>query len=118
MGFFYDKVFRPVLFRRDAEEAHELAVNAMARLSAFTPVCRMLEARNQLPASHTKPIEVFGLKFPNAVGLAAGFDKNGRAWPAAAALGFGHVEIGTITAHGQDGNPKPRMFRYPAQEAV
>jgi dihydroorotate dehydrogenase len=118
MGFFYDRVFRPALFRRDSEEAHELAVNAMARLSAFSPLCRWLEARNQLPRSHTKPVEVFGLKFPNAVGLAAGFDKNGRAWRAAPALGFGHVEIGTITAHAQDGNPKPRMFRYPEHEAV
>jgi dihydroorotate dehydrogenase len=58
------------------------------------------------------------LKFPNAVGLAAGFDKNARAWPAAAALGFGHVEIGTVTALAQPGNPTPRMFRYPPQEAV
>ena len=65
-----------------------------------------------------RPLEAFGLKFPNAVGLAAGFDKNARAWPAAAALGFGHVEIGTVTALAQGGNPRPRMFRYPRQEAV
>ena len=62
--------------------------------------------------------EVFGLRFPGTVGLAAGFDKNARAWPAAAALGFGHVEIGTVTALAQPGNPRPRMFRYPAQGAV
>jgi dihydroorotate dehydrogenase len=65
-----------------------------------------------------KPIDVFGLRFPNAVGLAAGFDKNARAWPAAAALGFGHVEIGTVTALAQPGNPRPRVFRYPEHEAV
>jgi dihydroorotate dehydrogenase len=58
------------------------------------------------------------LNFPNAVGLAAGFDKNGFAWPAAAALGFGHVEIGTVTLHPQPGNPRPRAFRYPAEGAV
>ena len=63
-------------------------------------------------------VEAFGLRFPNAVGLAAGFDKNARAWPAAAALGFGHVEIGTVTALAQGGNPRPRMFRYPEEEAV
>jgi dihydroorotate dehydrogenase len=68
--------------------------------------------------TRTQPIEAFGLRFANAVGLAAGFDKNARAWPAAAAMGFGHVEIGTVTAHAQPGNPKPRMFRYPQQEAV
>ncbi len=65
-----------------------------------------------------RPVEAFGLRFPNAVGLAAGFDKNGRAWPAAAALGFGHVEIGTVTAKPQPGNPRPRMFRFPAQQAI
>ena len=58
------------------------------------------------------------MKFPNAVGLAAGFDKNARAWPAAAALGFGHVEIGTVTAARPAGQPRPRVFRYPAEEAV
>jgi dihydroorotate dehydrogenase len=65
-----------------------------------------------------KPVECFGLSFTNPIGLAAGFDKNGRAWPAAAALGFGHVEIGTVTLHAQPGNPRPRLFRYPAEQAV
>jgi dihydroorotate dehydrogenase len=78
----------------------------------------MMERLNQLPPGIYRPVECFGLKFPNAVGLAAGFDKNGRAWPAAAALGFGHVEIGTVTLQAQPGNPKPRAFRYPADEAV
>jgi dihydroorotate dehydrogenase len=90
----------------------------MTLLGAFAPVCRALEARFQLTAARTRPVEAFGLKFPNAVGLGAGFDKNASAWPAAAALGFGHVEIGTVTALAQPGNPKPRVFRYPAHEAV
>jgi dihydroorotate dehydrogenase len=81
------------------------------------PVCRLLERGSRLPA-RAHPVSAFGLTFPNAVGLAAGFDKNARAWPAAAALGFGHVEIGTVTALAQPGNPKPRMFRYPKEEAV
>ena len=118
MGFFYDRVARPRLFKMDSEHAHELAVDAMALLAALPPLCRLLEARHRLSTTVTRPVEAFGLKFANAVGLAAGFDKNGRAWPAAAALGFGHVEIGTVTAHAQPGNAKPRMFRYPAQEAV
>lgn len=117
MGKFYESGFKRFLFKKDAEHAHELAVDAMAWLGAVPPLCRLLEAMTRLP-KRTPPVEAFGLKFPNAVGLAAGFDKNARAWPAAAALGFGHVEIGTVTAHGQPGNPKPRAFRYPEQEAV
>ena len=117
MGNFYEKILRPALFTLDSERAHELGVDALALLGALTPVCRLLERAMRLPAA-ARPVTVFGLKFPNAIGLAAGFDKNARAWPAAAALGFGHVEIGTVTALAQSGNPAPRMFRYPAQEAV
>lgn len=117
MGHFYEKLVRPAFFRLDSESAHERGVQAMALLGAISPLCRLLEAWSSLPAT-ARPVEAFGLKFPNAVGLAAGFDKNARAWPAAAAMGFGHVEIGTVTALGQPGNPKPRMFRYPAEEAV
>jgi dihydroorotate dehydrogenase len=118
MGLFYEHGLRRVLFRMDPERAHEMAVGALATLGRVTPLCRILEKWAQLDARAYRPIEVFGLKFPNAVGLAAGFDKNAKAWPAAAALGFGHVEIGTVTALQQPGNPKPRMFRYPSEEAV
>jgi dihydroorotate dehydrogenase len=118
MGAIYEKLLRPLLFRMDSERAHEVGVDAMALLGRISPVCRMLEARARLPRLLFKPVEAFGLKFPNAVGLAAGFDKNARAWPAAAALGFGHVEIGTVTALAQPGNARPRMFRYPREEAV
>ena len=118
MGALYDKLIRPALFHLDSERAHELGVTAMAILGGITPVCRLLERRNRRPASRFRPVEVFGLRFPNPIGLAAGFDKNARAWPAAAALGFGHVEIGTVTALAQPGNPRPRMFRYPGQEAI
>ncbi len=118
MGFYYERLIRPGLFRLDSERAHELGVSAMAMLGRGFPLRAWLEREAALPAAAFRPIELFGLKFPNAVGLAAGFDKNGRAWPGAAALGFGHVEIGTVTALAQPGNPRPRMFRYPAQQAV
>jgi dihydroorotate dehydrogenase len=114
----YEKLFRPVLFRQDSERAHEHGVDAMALLAKLAPLRRALELYSRLDAGRFRPVKVFGLEFPNRVGLAAGFDKNARAWPAAAAMGFGHVEIGTVTALAQDGNPKPRMFRYPAEEAV
>lgn len=117
MGWFYERLGKRFFFRYDAESAHELAVNLLSALGRVRPLCALLEAANQLPAGH-RPVECLGLKFPNAIGLAAGFDKNGRAWPAAAALGFGHVEIGTVTLHAQPGNAQPRLFRYPAEEAV
>lgn len=118
MDFLYEKWARPLLFRQDSETAHERGVSAMALLGGLPPLRRALEAWHRLPEDRFRSVEAFGLKFPNAVGLAAGFDKNARAWPAAAALGFGHVEIGTVTALAQPGNPQPRMFRYPKAEAV
>jgi dihydroorotate dehydrogenase len=118
MGSLYEKLVRPALFRRDSEHAHELGVSAMAALGRLAPLCRLLAARHERLARLQRPVHAFGLTFPNAVGLAAGFDKDARAWPAAAALGFGHVEVGTVTAHAQPGNPQPRMFRYPGEEAV
>jgi dihydroorotate dehydrogenase len=118
MSLFYERLVRPALFRLSAERAHELSVTALAALGAVPPLCRVWEARAGLPAGRQRPVRAFGLDFPNAVGLAAGFDKNARAWTAAAALGFGHVEIGTVTALPQPGNPAPRLFRFPAQQAV
>jgi dihydroorotate dehydrogenase len=118
MGFLYEKFVRPALFHLDPEVAHERAVNAMALVGSLAPVRRMLELVTQLPPAANRPVECLGLRFPNAVGLAAGFDKNGVAWRGAAALGFGHVEIGTVTFLRQPGNDRPRVFRYPREEAV
>ena len=118
MGALYERLVRPVLFRLEPENAHELAVRAMALLGRAGPACRLLEALERLSPASFRPVEAFGVRFPNAVGLAAGFDKNASAWPAAAALGFGHVEVGTVTALAQPGNPRPRVFRYPAHEAL
>jgi len=105
----YERVLRPLLFRRDAEEAHELALRALA---AAAPV---LGRVRRPPAA---PRTVFGLDFPNPVGLAAGMDKDGRALRAWPALGFGFVEVGTVTAQPQPGNPRPRLFRLPASGAI
>jgi dihydroorotate dehydrogenase len=118
MGTLYRNVVKPLFFQLDPEEAHERGVDALALLGRFSPACRLLEALHRLDPAIHRPVRAFGLEFPNAVGLAAGFDKNARAWPAAAALGFGHVEIGTVTALAQPGNPRPRLFRYPEERAV
>ena len=117
MGFWYEKTIKPFLFRKDPETAHHLAVRGMRTLGALPPLCRLMARANGV-SRHCRPIELFGLRFPNAVGLAAGFDKDAVCWQAAAALGFGHVEIGTVTAQRQPGNPRPRVFRYPGEEAV
>ena len=114
MNRLYEKFVRPPLFRLDPETAHHFALGALARASQIGPALHTL--RRLAPAA--KPKTVFGVTFPNPVGLAAGFDKNAVAIPAWAALGFGFVEIGTVTARAQPGNPRPRIFRYPAQQAL
>lgn len=117
MGKYYERAIRPLLFRLDSEHAHELGVKGLALLAAVPPLCHAIQCMTRSGAAR-QPVRAFGLTFPNVVGLAAGFDKHAAAWPAAAAFGFGHVEIGTVTAHAQPGNPKPRVFRYPREEAV
>ena len=111
----FERTIRPVLFRvggGDAERAHEFTLRRLARLGERTR--SLLRARYATDA----PVEVFGVKFPNAVGLAAGMDKNGVALPAWPALGFGFVEVGTVTAKAQPGNDKPRLFRLRDSEAI
>jgi len=110
----YERLVRPILFSLSPEAAHNFAIRNLRAISSWPSVLRQL-ARFQPGA---KPKTVFGLTFPNPIGLAAGFDKNGVAIPAWAALGFGFVEIGTVTAKAQPGNPKPRIFRYPEQQAL
>src|ERR1043166_4011945 len=110
----YVRLVRPLLFSLDAETAHHVAMRLLATASHFDLALRVLSSFQ--PPS--KPITLFGLIFPNPVGLAAGLDKNGVALPAWAALGFGFIEIGTVTAKAQPGNPKPRIFRFPEQKAL
>jgi dihydroorotate dehydrogenase len=107
----YEDLLRPLLFLIDPERVHELALDGL-RLASSLPLPNRKD-----PVSPLRR-EVFGLSFPNPVGLAAGFDKNGIAIPALSALGFGSIEIGTVTAVAQPGNPKPRMFRVPEAEAI
>jgi dihydroorotate dehydrogenase len=111
----FERTVRPVLFRLgggDAEAAHEFTLRRLAGLGG--PALGMLRRRYAVD----KPVEVFGVRFPNPVGLAAGMDKNGVALGAWPALGFGFVEVGTVTAHAQPGNDKPRVFRLRDSEAV
>ena len=106
--------FRLLLFRLDPETAHQLTLH-LIRLGAHQPINLLLRSTYNAPA---KPVQAFGLHFPNPVGLAAGYDKDGLAWRGLAALGFGHIEIGTVTPHPQPGNPKPRVFRLVEDQAV
>jgi len=103
---------RPFLFCLDAERAHDLALLSIE--TAYRTGLNPLLAAKPAPL----PTQVFGLSFANPVGLAAGLDKNGAHIDALAALGFGFIEIGTITPRAQTGNPKPRMWRLPEHRAV
>ena len=110
----YERFIRPLLFSLDAEVAHHFIIALLRQASYFDLVLRTLKAFQPSP----KPKALFGLNFPNPIGLAAGLDKNGVAIPAWAAIGFGFIEIGTVTAKAQAGNPKPRIFRLPKQQAL
>jgi dihydroorotate dehydrogenase len=110
----YERLVRPMLFSIEAEVAHHLTIASLRRASHFDLALRALKWFT--PPS--KPKTLFGLTFPNPIGLAAGLDKNGVALPAWAALGFGFIEIGTVTAMAQPGNPKPRVCRLPEQKAL
>jgi dihydroorotate dehydrogenase len=114
MKTFYDRLVRPLLFSLEPEAAHHLTIASLRRVSQFDPALRALKQF----APPSRPKTLFGLDFPNPIGLAAGLDKNGVALPAWAALGFGFIEIGTVTAMPQPGNPKPRIFRLPEQQAL
>lgn len=105
-------LIRPLLFSLDAESAHHLTLKSL-QIAARTGVLRPC-----LPRVSPMPCRVMGIEFPNPVGLAAGLDKNGDYIDAMAALGFGFLEIGTITPRPQPGNPRPRMFRLPEAHAV
>ncbi len=108
---------KPLLFRSDAERVHERVMGALSWTAEHPGVLRLLGAACTVrdPRLSTR---AFGLTFPNPVGLAAGFDKNAVAVPTWAALGFGFVEVGSVTARAQSGNAKPRLFRLPEDEAI
>jgi dihydroorotate dehydrogenase len=114
MKNFYERLVRPLLFSLDPETVHHLTIGLLRGASRVDLALRALKSFQ--PPS--EPKTVFGLNFPNPIGLAAGLDKNGVALPAWAALGFGFIEIGTVTAKAQPGNPKPRIFRLAGQQAL
>jgi len=102
---------RPLLFALDAETAHEITLAGLRTARALH-----LPVACSTPAA--KPVRVMGLEFPNRVGLAAGLDKNGDCIDGLAALGFGYLEVGTVTPRPQPGNPRPRLFRIPERQAI
>ena len=112
MAFVPYALTRPFLFGLDPERAHDLTMEAIATLQNTPLQCLWAQARVN------DPVTVAGLKFPNRIGLAAGLDKNGRCIDGLGAMGFGFIEVGTVTPKGQPGNVKPRMFRLPEKQAL
>lgn len=107
---------RPLLFRTDPERAHAATLRLLQLVGALPPLAFLV--RRMFYLSNIEPVNLFGLRFPNYVGLAAGYDKDGLAWRGLACLGFGHIEIGTVTPKPQPGNPKPRLFRLIEDNAL
>jgi len=107
--------FRPLLFKLDPETAHHLTLQLIRLAGIFPPSYWLLHGMFTAPDD---PIDAFGLHFINPVGLAAGYDKDGIAYRGLSTLGFGHIEIGTVTLHPQVGNPKPRVFRLVEDQAI
>ena len=106
-------LIRKLLFLLDAEDAHELTVAQIVRLQQIPLVLRMVSVRRDKVG-----LTLWGIDFPNRIGIAAGFDKNALMMPFLAALGFGFIEVGTVTLRPQPGNPRPRLFRVPEQRAL
>jgi len=115
MSWFYQTAIRPSLFKYNAEEIHGHTLHALGWASRHEFVCDAMESFLAAPAL---PVDLFGLHFPNPVGLAAGMDKLGEAVPAWAAMGFGFTELGGVTWHAQPGNPPPRIFRAITDGAI
>ena len=112
----YRSLLRPILFRLPPETVHELALHSLPFFLGSRAARKLIAGRT--PVSPFGKLERFGLTFQNPVGLAAGFDKNGTAAQALAALGFGFIEVGSVTSEPQPGNPQPRLFRLPHDRAL
>ena len=116
MSKFFEKIVRPTLFRMNAERAHELGIKALEL--GLVGARRLSDAEEALVKEAYGPIRRFGLEFENPLGIAAGFDKNAVVVNRLAVLGFGFVEVGTVTYKPQPGNSKPRLFRLPDDRAL
>jgi len=114
----YRHILRPLLYRMDPEKAHHLAFGALRWTAALPGGKAMLRLALSPKADPALAIKVWDLEIPSPVGLAAGFDKDAIGYEALGAAGFGFVEVGTLTAHPQPGNPKPRLFRLPKDRAL
>jgi dihydroorotate dehydrogenase len=112
----YKQIIKPFFFLFSPEKAHYLAMDVLAFVCAIPGGKAMVRAF--CAPKKSSPVQVFGLEFPNHVGLAAGFDKDARWVDALECLGFGHIEIGTVTPKAQPGNDKPRLFRLPKNNAL
>jgi len=108
-------LFRAILFRLEPEQAHHLTLDLIRVAGGIGPVNWLLRRSFTVPE---QPVQAFGLNFSNPIGLAAGYDKDGLGWRGLACLGFGHIEIGTVTPKPQQGNPKPRVFRLITDQAL
>ncbi len=115
MSWFYRSVIRPALFSQPSEEIHNRTLAALGFAARKPALCELMKACYGAPEL---PVSLFGLRFPNPVGLAAGMDKQAAAVPIWPALGFGFSELGGVTWHAQPGNPQPRMFRAVADGAL
>src|SRR5688572_3455912 len=113
----YERLLRPWLFRKDAEEAHEAVIALLAAAQKAPLGRRLAKAAAGRPVAGLAT-EAFGLRFENPVGLAAGFDKDCRLAGILPSLGFGFLELGSVTLRPQPGNPRPRIFRLPEHAAL
>lgn len=113
----YQSLIRPFLFKKDPESAHYFTFNWIKRLFKIPGVSAYCHANFNFKDTDLA-VECFGLKFPNPVGLAAGFDKDAKLYDELSAFGFGFIEVGTLTPKGQHGNPKPRLFRLPEDQSL
>jgi dihydroorotate dehydrogenase len=107
--------FLPLLFRLNPELVHRLTLGLMQLVGEWQPLNALIRWNYLLPQ---QPVEAFGLRFSNPLGLAAGYDKDGLGWRGLACLGFGHIEVGTVTPKPQPGNPRPRLYRLPKERAL
>ena len=110
-------LFKPLLFALSPETAHRITFQALDLAAAFPPTRWLLRSMFCLEDKRLEK-KVLGLTFPNSIGLAAGFDKDGKHIAGLACLGFGFIEVGTVTPLAQDGNPRPRLFRLPQDNAL
>ena len=113
----YERFLRPILFKTDPEWVHQATLQMLDLAGSWRPL-RAILRRNYCVDDASLQVNIWGLTFPNPIGLAAGYDKNGRGMHGLACLGFGHLELGTVTPLPQFGHPRPRIFRLPEDQAM